>query len=243
MSNRFGTLLKKVFLGKRDNLISLEDPFEVMQRLLSHCQVTGMLDAGASDGRISRRLLRRFPAAQAYAFEPNPQYAERLREYARIEPRFQPHFLALSDEKGQACLNVTASLGSTSLLTPGQRMQELLPEGVAVTNREQVEITTIDEWVREHGNPGIELMKFDIQGAELKALSGAVHTLQTSTLLVYAEIWFNAGYEGGALYGEIDTFLHQHGYVLYDFYKPKYDSKGLLTWANAIFIHAERVQR
>jgi FkbM family methyltransferase len=242
MSNRFGTLLKKMFLGKRSNLISLEDPFEVMQRLLSHREVTGILDAGASDGRISKRLLRRFPAAQVFAFEPNPMYAEPLKQYAEAESHFQPHFLALSDQKGQASLNVTASLGSTSLLTPGQRMQELMPEGVAVTNCEQVEVTTIDEWVQANGNPDIELMKFDIQGAELKALSGAVHTLQMSTLLIYAEIWFNAGYEGGALYGEIDTFLHQYGYVLYDFYKPKYDSKGLLTWANAIFIHAQRVQ-
>ncbi len=242
MSNRFGTLLKKIILGKRSNLISLDDPFEVMPSLLAHCQVTGMLDAGASDGRISKRLLRRFPTAQIYAFEPNPQYANRLKEYASAESRFHPYFLALSDQKGQASLNVTASLGSTSLLTPGRRMQELMAEGVAVTNREQVEMTTIDEWVQANGNPTVELMKFDIQGAELKALTGAVRTLQTSTLLVYAEIWFNSGYEGGALYGEIDTFLHQYGYVLYDFYKPKYDGKGLLTWANAIFIHAERVQ-
>jgi len=243
MSNRFGTRLKKLFLGKKGNLISLEDPFETMQRLMARCEVTGMLDAGASDGRISRRLLRRFPQAQAYAFEPNPLYAERLKQYAAAEPRFHPYFLALSDEKGHASLNVTASVGSTSLLTPGRRMQELLAEGVAVAKQEEVELTTIDEWVQANGQPAIELMKFDIQGAELKALRGAVHTLQTSTLLIYAEIWFNAGYEGGALYGEIDTFLHQYGYVLYDFYKPKYDSKGLLTWANAIFIHAERVQR
>jgi FkbM family methyltransferase len=243
MSNRLGTQLKKMFLGKRSNLISLEDPFETMSRLLRRCEVTGVLDAGASDGRISRRLLRRFPGAQAFAFEPNPLYAERLEQYAAVEPRFHPYFLALSDQKGRARLNVTTSVGSTSLLTPGRRIQELLAEGADVTKQEDVEATTIDEWVQSNGNPPIQVMKFDIQGAELKALSGAIGTLQTSTLLVYAEIWFNACYEGGALYGEVDAFLQQHGFVLYDFYKPKYDAKGLLTWANAIFLNPDRVSQ
>ena len=242
MSNRFGTLLKKMFLGKRDNLVSLEDAFEAMPGLLGHHEITGILDAGASNGRISKRLLRRFPGAQAFAFEPNPLYAERLKRYAEIEPRFHPSFVALSDEKGRAALNVTSSVGSTSLLTPGQRMQDLLAEGASVTSQEEVEITTIDEWAQANGSPALHLMKFDIQGAELKALKGAVQTLATSTLLVYTEIWFNAGYEGGALYGEIDAFLHEHGFVLYDFYKPKYDAQGLLTWANAIFLHTERIR-
>ncbi|MBN2131857.1 MAG: FkbM family methyltransferase [Sedimentisphaerales bacterium] len=243
MSNRFGTFLKKSLLGKKDNLVSLDDPFAVMPRLLGHCEITGILDAGASNGRISKRLLRRFPGAQAFAFEPNPLYAQSLKQYAETEPRFHPCFVALSDEKGHALLNVTNSVGSTSLLTPGRRMQELLAEGVSVSHREDVELTTIDEWAGSNGDPAIQLMKFDIQGAELKALKGAVQMLQTSALLVYTEIWFNSGYEGGALYGEVDAFLNQHGFVLYDFYKPKYDAHGLLTWANAIFLHAERVQK
>ncbi len=241
MSNCLSTWLKRRVVGTLNNLVSLEDPFAAMRRLLVHCEVTGMLDAGASDGRISRRLLRRFPQAQVFAFEPNPCYAEPLRQYAKAEPRFHPDPVALSDERGRAVLKVTSSVGSTSLLTLGPRMQELLAEGGAVTRHEQVEVTTIDDWVQSHGSPAIHLMKFDIQGAELKALKGAIRTLQDSVLLVYAEVWFNAGYEGGALYGEIDTFLRQYGFVLHDFYKPKYDAQGLLTWANAIFLHAERV--
>lgn len=241
MTNQFSSFVKKKLLGKNNNLVSFEEPFDVMPRLLKGHNVTGIIDAGASNGRISKRLLRKFPAAQAYAFEPNPLYAEALKQYAKDEPRFHPQFLALSDSEGQATLHVTESPGSTSLLTPGKRLQEILPEGASVKSDEKVELVTIDNWAQRNGDLAIELMKFDIQGAELKALRGAVNTLQNSTLIVYTEISFNPLYEGSAIYSEIDLFLREHGFALYDMYKPKYHPNGLIMWANAIFVHIQRL--
>ena len=240
MANKFGSFRKKRLLGKNRNLVSFDEPFEVMPRLLKGHRVTGIIDAGASNGRISKRLLRKFPTAQAYAFEPNPLYAEMLRQYAEDEPRFHPQFLALSDSEGQATLHVTESPGSTSLFAPGKRLQEIIPEGASVKSDEKVKLVTIDNWARRNGDLAVELMKFDIQGGELKALRGAVHTLQNSTLVVYAEISFNPLYEGGALYSEIDLFLRQNGFGLYDMYKPIHGPNGLLMWANAIFVNVQR---
>jgi len=242
MSNPVGVFLKKVILRKSKNLLSLEDPFARMPRLLRGQRVTGILDAGASHGRISRKLLRRFPEAEAFAFEPNRLYRETLEQQAREEPRFHPYFIALSDEKGRARLNLTTAPGSTSLLTPNQRMQELFHADAAVESSVEVDVTTIDDWVQSNGDPAIQIMKFDIQGAELKALRGATRTLRESALLIYTELWFNPGYEGGTLYGEMDAFLRSQGFLLFDIYKPKYDPRGLLTWANAIFVNPERVK-
>lgn len=241
MTNQFSSFVKKRLLGKNRNLVSFDEPFEVMPRLLKGHKVTGIIDAGASNGRISKRLLRRFPAAQAYAFEPNPLYAETLKRYAEDDPRFHPQFLALSDSEGEATLHVTESPGNTSLFVPGKRLEEITPDGALVKKDEIVELVTIDNWARRNGDPAIELMKFDIQGGELKALRGAVHTLQNSTLIVYAEIFFNPLYEGGATYSEIDLFLREHGFALYDMYKPKYNPDGLIMWANAIFVNALRL--
>lgn len=242
VATRIGTFLKKTLIGKGRNLVSLEDPFDKMRSLLRDRRVTGVLDAGASDGRVSKRLMARFPEARAYAFEPNRLYRAKLLQYAKEEPRFHPCFAALSDRKGRAALNLTVSPGSTSLLTPGERMLKLLRDNASVESSAEVELTTIDEWVQSNGNPPIHLMKFDIQGAELKALRGAVRTLRDSTLLVYTEVWFNPGYEGGALYSDIDLFLRSNNFVLYDIFKPKYDSGGGILWGNAMFVHAERVK-
>lgn len=240
MSNFLSVFIKKNILSKGRNLASFDEPHEVMADLLKDHKVKNILDAGASNGRISRRLLKKFPNANAYAFEPNPLYAEGLKEYADADKRFHPQFVALSDQSGTAELNITESAGNTSLLTPSDRLREIDP-GAVIKNKLEVELVTIDEWARANGDLTIELMKFDIQGVELQALKGATRTLKESTLLIYIEIWFNCPYSGGANYSEIDIFLREHGFMLYDIYGPKYSPKGVLTWANAIFVHEEKL--
>ncbi|HUV63965.1 MAG TPA: FkbM family methyltransferase, partial [Sedimentisphaerales bacterium] len=203
MGSWLSSFIKKKIVGKNRNLVSLDEPYEVMARLLKDYRVTGIIDAGASDGRISKRLLRKFPGAHAYAFEPNPFYAETLRHYAKDDPRFHPQFLALSDREGTATLHVTESPGSTSLFTSGNRLRQMQPDGASLKSEEQVELVTIDRWAQRHGDLAIQLMKFDIQAGELKALRGAVRVLRSSTLLVYTEIWFNPVYDEGAIYSEV----------------------------------------
>jgi len=241
MANRFSSFIKKKLLGKNKNLISLDEPYEVMKRILKDYRVTGIIDAGASDGRISKRLLRKFPEAHVYAFEPNPLYTETLKQYAKDNPRFPPQFLALSDHEGAAELYVTESPGSTSLFTPAERLKEINPQGASVKSLEQVDLVTIDKWAQRNGDPAIQLMKFDIQAGELKALKGAVRVLRSSTLLVYTEIFFNPLYNGGAIYSEIDLFFREYGFALYDMFKLKYNSNGLIMWGNAIFLNVRRL--
>lgn len=241
MSNRLSSFLKKKLFGGQRNLVSLDEPYAVMARLLKRSAVTGILDAGASNGHISERLLGWFPRATAYAFEPNPLYAQTLQDLAERDPRFRPHFAALSDRVGRDRLHITESPGTVSLLKPTERLKDLVSTGAAIKTISDVEIVTLDEWAVRNGNPSIELMKFDIQGAELKALRGAERMLRESTLLVYTEVWFNAMYDGSPLYGEIDAFLRTQGFALYDIYKPKYDPHGLLTWADAMFLNVAKM--
>jgi FkbM family methyltransferase len=230
VANKFSIYLKKKLVGKNQNLISLEEPYDVMR------------DAGASHGHISERMLRRFPDAHAYAFEPNPFYTEELRAYAARENRFHPQFMALSDHEGIAELHVTESAGNTSLLKPSGKFDLIDPAGAVVRETVSVPVVTIDRWAKGNGDTAIQVMKFDIQGYELAALKGAVQTLQTSTLLIYSEIWFHSVYDGGTTFSEIDGFLREHGFVLYDIYKPKYNRNGLIQWANALYVHAKRLE-
>ncbi|HOM77526.1 MAG TPA: hypothetical protein PLE88_13515 [Anaerohalosphaeraceae bacterium] len=46
MANPVGTFIKKKIIGKDQNLISLDEPYEAMRRLLVNHSVTGILDAG-----------------------------------------------------------------------------------------------------------------------------------------------------------------------------------------------------
>lgn len=241
MANILKLLVRRTLFSHSGNLASFDEPYRRMAQLLRARKVTGILDAGASTGRISRRLLRLFPEARVYAFEPNPLYADALRAYAVEDPRFQPQFAALSDKEDIAELNITRSPGSASLFVPGANLTEMYPADSQVNAVERVETVTLDRWAERQGDPPLQLMKFDIQGGELKALEGASRILRTSTLLVYTEILFNPLYQGGAVYSEIDLFLRKCGFILFDIFKPRYHRDGKLLWANALFVHAERM--
>ena len=143
MSNRLGTYLKKKLLGKGQNLVTLQEPYQAMAQLLRRHEIRTILDAGASDGRISKRFIRLFDSASVHAFEPNSVYRKRLEDYAHTEPRFFPHFLALSNLTGEADLHVTESLGSTSLFVPGDRLKKNGFTGTDVQRVEKVQLTTL----------------------------------------------------------------------------------------------------
>ena len=241
MANRFSAFLKKKLLGKNQNLVSLEYPYEIMTRLLKNADVRRIIDAGASNGHISRRLSKKFPAADIYAFEPNSLYQSNLEEYAKADSRFHPQFTALSDHEGDEKLYITESAGNTSLLSPGEGLKEISPEGSKIKNVVDVPVTSLDIWAEQNNIDSVELMKFDIQGGELKALRGAASLLENSTVAVYTEVWFNETYEQGAMFGEIDTLLHDLGFVLYDLYQPKYGPGNVIMWANALYIKPQKL--
>ena len=241
MANLLKLLVRHMLFGRSENLVCFDKHYDAMRRLLrGHC-VTGILDAGASNGRVSRRFLRMFPEAQVFAFEPQSLYRKTLEHFAQANPGFHPQFAALSDTLGAIDLHLTHSPGTTSLLVPDERMKRLYPAETVATGVEKVETISIDEWALRNGNPALQLMKFDIQGGELKAMRGASRVLQTSTLLVYTEIFFNPLYDGGAIYSEIDLCLREYGFVLYNIFKPKSDRNNMLIQADAIFIHVERL--
>jgi hypothetical protein len=48
-------------------------------------------------------------------------------------------------------------------------------------------------------------------------------------------------YKEGALFSEIDSFLRQNGFLLYDMYKLRYDTKGLIFSGCAIFVNAQKL--
>ncbi len=241
MAKVLKNFILNTFLGKGGNLISRSDHYSAMKRLLAKQPVTGFLDAGASDGRITRKLLRAFPEATAYLFEPHPNYVDALGHYSNSDSRVRPQLMALSDEEGELSLISSEQIGMTSIFGTNRRSANLFPEGEENRKTIEVPVTTIDAWRKKNGDPAIQLMKFDIQAAELKALRGATETLP-EILLIYIEVFFNPLYEGGALFSDIDQLLRKFGFILYNIYKPKSDPSDMLMWANAIYLNGNKFQ-
>lgn len=241
MAKLFHSFLRQTLFRKKDNLLSLDDPYPTMLKLFGDKPVLNILDAGASNGHVTRRLLKQFPNATSYLFEPNPAYAPQLQTLAKQDSRIVPQLKALSNTEGQMTFHITQSPGRSSLFKTAVNAADADHEKRQVKQTIDVPVVTVDQWKQRENVGKIDLMKLDIQAGELNALKGADKTLREEVSMIFTEAFFNPRYQGGALFGEIDTYLRQCGFTLFSIYSPRANEQGKLLWANVLFVHEERL--
>lgn len=133
-----------------------------------------VLDIGANQGFFTCYAAHQ--GAKVYAFEPVPQLYKRLVqniERNQFANRVTALPCALTDSEGRAELIVTDALGggqSTMVPAFAQRLQ--LP----VTDRIQVECTTLPEVLKKYDIPSVRLCKIDAEGSEFRILSKLSHS-------------------------------------------------------------------
>src|SRR5262249_20522180 len=74
----------------------------------------------------------------------------------------------------------------------------------------------IDCFLDEHRLGYLGFMKLDVEGAELVALEGGRNALRHSLLGVSIEVWFQLDHIGRPLFPDIDGYLREFGYALFD---------------------------
>ena len=131
----------------------------------------GMLvvDGGANMGGYSLLAARRAGAGgRVFAFEPDPRNFARLAARVRGLSNVQPVRKAIAAAGGESLLfQDTFHAGHT------------LVNGRVGGNGIAVEVTSLDEFVRQHGLPGLDVVKLDIEGAELLAVDGMQRLLRS----------------------------------------------------------------
>jgi len=174
-----------------------------------------IVDIGANpiDGDPPYAALLRSGHAEVVGFEPNRAALDVLRQKKGPHETYLPH--AIGDGKRHT-LHLTQAPGMSSLLEPNPDLLTLFhgfPDWSRVVRTEPVDTVRLDD-VPE--TAGVDLIKIDIQGAELMALSNATARLAT-TLVIQTEVEFVPMYRDQPLYGEVETFLRAHGYLLHRF--------------------------
>ena len=147
-----------------------------VQRLCSQVLRPGMtvMDVGANVGLITRQFCRLVgPGGQVYAFEPDPFTFQFLKFNTRA---FQNHELtqcAISDNEEPALLHLNFTSGTGNSLVNKSHSREAVP----------VTCISLDEFLKQHGNPAVDVIKIDVEGAELGVLRGMRQTIARLPLL------------------------------------------------------------
>jgi len=182
---------------------------------LDHVLQTGMtfIDAGANDGIYTVFAAKRVGGeGTVWAFEPSVRELSRLRhnlELNHLTARVYP--LALADCSGQAELSVGAhehaghnTLGAFAYQTEMER-------------KDIVEVRRLDEVLNENPLARLDILKIDVEGAELRLLRGAVETLRTYRPVLLFEVSEGSLKHQGASPQELLAFLQTENYLIYTF--------------------------
>lgn len=212
--------------------MAVRDRFEDMRNLVRKAEPI-IVDAGAHVGSVTSVFLRQYPSATIWAFEPIPEFAQRLRE--RFSSTGNVHIVqkALGAQTTTVSFNVLNNQVSSSILKPGKWNYKYHGDKMNIAQTIEVEQVRLDEVLE---TDVIDIFKLDLQGYELEALKGA-EKLLPNVRLITTEVEFVPLYEGQSLFGDIDCFLRSMGFCLLNLYELYTQPDGQLTAGDAVYLN------
>lgn len=164
--------------------------------------------------------------------DPDPDAAAGLRSSGQFDEVLE---VALADAVGTHPLYLTRHPGCSSLRRPlpVTTMGDLrCADWFEVVDEIQVEVTTLD--VAAAGTT-FDLVKLDAQGADLDVLRGGEAAL-AGALGLFVEVQFEAFYEDQALFGEVQDWAAERGFLLVSLSDSFQRKEGFLGEANATYL-------
>jgi FkbM family methyltransferase len=240
---RFIKAYVQSFLKKYGRRIErIREPFADVLRLVAPFTIKAIIDGGAYHGAVSKQFLSCFPDAIIWAFEPQKESFAVLERNVSDIPNIRPINFAISSTAAKKELHTTEKPYTSSLFPRAFFGEKYYPEATKPVGIETVDVVTLDEWAQRQGIACIDIIKLDLQGHELEALKGAVELLKQTVRLVYTEVEFIELYENNCLFFQVETFLRNHGFYLYQLYNLVTGEDGQLISGDVTFINRDRVQ-
>ena len=220
-----------------------EDINLLLAKLDSRMGKLGVVHVGAHVGEeVDAYLKEGF--RKVILIEANPRCCKAMEEQFRHVPHVQIFNCAISDHDGRANLHIhTSRSGSTepASLLKLKRFKEIVKTLTTSTSVE-VECLTLDSFFTKHNVDlgEFDLLNLDIQGAELKALQGAMISVK-SFKAVITEVNLIELYQDAPLEKEICEFLEKRGFQkLHEIYHDLYDEESTFpAWGECLFIKRE----
>lgn len=177
-----------------------------------------LVDIGAAGG-IAARWKRAQEVLRVISFEPEKSaYLELTKmKSANGDICFNK---ALYKNNSKIKLYITRKRQCSSVYEPNSAFLNQFPgsERFSVVNTEDIEVDTLDSLEVERTIGDVDFIKIDTQGSELDILKGGEETLR-KVFGLQLEIEFEKMYKNQPLFNQVDEFIRERGFILFDLEK------------------------
>lgn len=179
-----------------------------------------IVDAGARGG-LKKEWLQLRPFLKCIGFEPDPKEFVRLKAESEKEQSLFYRSSALWDSKKEIILHITKQAGFSSVYFPNEKFLKhfgpLNTQGYDLQENIALSAERLDELLSAGERQAIDFIKVDVEGAAYEILKGAEKNLAEDTVVgLRVEAEFNPKYNGQHLFSDVDQFLRNFGYELFD---------------------------
>jgi FkbM family methyltransferase len=174
------------------------------------------IDVGARGG--PQRHWRRFAGVmQTDLFEPDAAACEVQAALRRPGESWFP--VALGGHTGTGQLHVLKGASGSSLYPPNVPMLNRFgPKSYGTLDKVvDVPLMTLSDFIDTYRRPFPNLLKIDVQGAELDILKAIRPDHWSDLLAVQTEVEFVEFYRGQPMFQDVDAFMRAQGFVMFDF--------------------------
>lgn len=193
-----------------------------------------VLDIGAYAGTWTRAVLDIFPACTSFMIEALKQAREPLRMVCGTlngRADFEIAVLGAEPREQQPFYIVQAKSGSS-----GSSLYEEQTQYPRIVEHRRV--VRLDDVLASRQLGPHQLVKLDVQGAEIDVLRGGPRCLAAAEAVVL-ELSLLEYNRGAPLMHEVLAFMAAQGFLACDFFEPKRDPAGHLIQIDAIFVRRE----
>lgn len=197
-----------------------------------------VIDVGANVGYITCVALDKVGrSGQVHAFEPVPEYFQRLERQARLNPGFRVYPVNCAAGKEEGFLPISLSNNGNigwNTLVPGFMAREQIRQQVSVRVR------PLDDYIGEAGLEMVHFIKIDAEGFEFYVLQGLRNCIRGYRPIILCEIAPGAYPLLGCTLSDVREFLDEMRCQATDLELRPLELEALERTTNVLLLPIER---
>lgn len=216
-------------------------PIQFRKLFLSKKKKLKIIDCGAYYGSFTKQFIQIFPDSECICFEPSQKAYTNLENEFKNNKNIHTFNIGLADEIGLKSIYINQSEKTNSLLQIHPNVPQCQKDALKNKSIEKVEFNKLDNFLNQEKSldqifSEIDLIKIDVQGAELELLKGSIKTI-TKSKYILIEIHFIKSYSSSPLFFDIVEFLESYNFKFQRFYELVIDNQDRtkMLYGDALF--------